>query len=412
MSDKLMKTPLPAGGMGWSAMDHREIEAVTNLLRQPNQLFRYFEQGQCENFERELREQLGVKGALMVASGTSALSCCLAGWGIGPGDEVIVPAYTYIATASAVIDAGAVPVVADIDESLALDPADVERRITPYTKAVIIVHMQGVPGRLHAIRALCKKHNLRLIEDACQAVGSKYFGQYTGMGSDAFAWSLNFFKVITCGEGGVFFTNDEDAFLRGIYAHDPGTPMWKSGFARGAKLAPFTQMGIRGNEITAAIARVQLTKLEPMLAKTRALKKHLLAHLDKPVNYRLQHVDDPEGDCGISICFIAKNKPLADRMSALMIEQGLGIGSAHNDGFPDRHIYAFWDAILNKESPTPAGYPWKDPAYKGNVQYSREMCQASLDILGRALRFGLNINMTTQNMEEVAATVNYADRHA
>jgi len=412
MSEKLMKTPLPPGGMGCRAFDHREIEAVTNVLQPSQFLFRYNDEGQCVAFERELCERLGVHGALMVQSGTSALTCCLAAWGIGPGDEVIVPAYTYIATASAVIDAGAVPVVADIDESLALDPADVERRITPYTKAVIVVHMQGVPGRLRELRALCRRRNLRLIEDACQAVGSRYDGQYTGVASDAFAWSLNYFKVITCGEGGVFFSSDPDAFLRGVYAHDPGTPMWKSGLAQGARLAPFVQMGIRGNEIGAAIARVQLTKLEPMLTQTRALKKHLIAHLDKPVHYRLQHVDDPEGDCGISIAFIAHDKAVADRMSKRMIEQGLGIGTAHNDGFPDRHIYSYWDAILNKQAPTPAGYPWKDPAYKGNVQYSRDMCKTSLDILSRALRLGINFLMTPQHMEEIAATVNYADKHA
>ena len=414
MSEKILKTPLPGGGVGWSAIDDREIEAVTSILKTPQYLFRHSGSGwesQCEIFERELREKIGVKGALMVVSGTSALTLCLSGYGIGPGDEVIVPAYTYIATASAVTNSGAVPVVADIDDSLALDPVDVEKKITPYTKAVIIVHMQGVPGRLNAIRKICKERNLILIEDACQAIGSKYFGEYTGMGSDAFAWSLNYYKILTCGEGGVFFTNDEDAFLRGIYAHDPGSVMWKSGLTQGAKLAPYTQMGIRGNEICAAIARVQLSKLDTILGKTRSLKKKLLSCLDKPVNYALQHVDDPEGDCGISIAFIAKDSKTAANMAKLMNEQGLWIGSAYNDGFPDRHIYKYWEAIIKKHSPTPAGYPWKDPNYHGNVEYSEDMCQKTLDILSRCLRFGMNLNMTDVNMEEVAQVINYVDKN-
>ncbi|MCL2810578.1 MAG: aminotransferase class V-fold PLP-dependent enzyme [Clostridia bacterium] len=413
MAQKLLKTPLPDGGLGWSVIDHKEIDAVTSVLKQPQHLFRYPLPGyesNCQGFERELRENLGVKGALMVASGTSALTLCLSAYGIGPGDEVIIPGYTYISTASAVTNAGAVPVVADIDESLGLDPADVERRITPSTKAVILVHMQGVPGRVRAVREVCKKHNLKLIEDACQAVGATYFGKHVGMESDAFAWSLNYYKILTCGEGGVFFSNDQDAFLRGIYAHDPGSPMWKTGLARGAKLSPYTQLGIRGNEVCAAIARVQLAKLDTILGKTRALKKRLLACLDQPVNYRLQHVDDPEGDCGISICLIAADKERAAVMSNLMDEQGLEIGSAFNEGFPDRHIYSYWDAILNKESATPAGYPWKDANYKGNVQYAKDMCPKTLDILSRSLRFSMNVNMTEQNMEEVASVINYADK--
>jgi len=385
------------------------------LLKRPETLFRYplpGEKTQCQLFEQEVCEKIKVKGALMVASGTSALTLCLSGNGIGPGDEVIVPAYTYISTASAVTNAGAVPVVADIDESLGLCPQSVESKITPYTKAVIIVHMQGVPGRINDVRTVCKKHNIMLIEDACQAIGAKYFGEHVGVNSDAFAWSMNFYKIITCGEGGVFFANDEDVFLRGIYAHDPGSPMWKTGLSQGAKLAPYTQMGIRGNEICAAVARVQLSKLDGMLDKTRSLKKKLLSCLDKPVNYKLQHVDDPDGDCGISMAIVANDSESAKGLSELMGEQGLSIGSAYNDqGFPDRHIYKNWEAILQKRSASPAGYPWNDPNYKGNVQYSPDMCQKSLDILSRCLRFGININMTDINMEEVAQVINYADKN-
>jgi len=414
MSEKLLKTPLPGGGLGASLMDDREIEAVTKVLRNPGTLFRYHGEGEtreCPLFEEELRQKLDVKGALMVVSGTSALTICLSANGIGPGDEVIVPAYTYIATASAVTNAGAVPVVADIDDSLGLDPKDAERKITPYTKAIIIVHMQGVPGRVNEMRALCKKYNLKLIEDACQAIGSKYFGRYTGVDSDAFAWSLNFFKIITCGEGGVFFANDEDTFLRGVYAHDPGSPMWKTGLSQGSKLAPYTQMGIRGNEICAAVARVQLTRLDGILQKTRSLKKKLLSCLDRPINYTLQHVDDPDGDCGISVSLIAKDDRSAAGLAKLMGEQGLHIGSVYNDGFPDRHIYKYWEAILEKRSASPAGYPWKDPLYRGDVQYSADMCQKSLDILSRCLRFTTNVNMREANMEEVAQVINYADKN-
>ena len=411
---KIIDTPLPGGGLGWSAIDNREIEAVADALKTPERLFRYPGEGwrsQCQQFEQEACEKTGAKYALMVASGTCALTLCLSAYGIGPGDEVIVPAYTYISTASAVTNAGAVPVIAEIDDSLGLDPADVERKITKYTKAVIAVHMQGVPGRVDAIRAICKKHDLRLVEDACQAIGSKYRGEYTGARSDAVAWSLNFYKIITCGEGGVFFTDDDDAYIRGIYAHDPGTPMWKTGLARDALLAPYTQMGMRGNEVCAAIARVQLSKIDTILGKTRGLKKHLLGCLEKPVNYTLQHVDDPEGDCGISMTMIGRDKRVAEGMVRLMSEQGLDVGSLYNEGFPDRHIYSYWEAILQKRAPTPAGYPWKDPSYRGNVEYSLDMCPQTLDILARSMRFSMNLNLEKEHVEKVAAVINYADRN-
>jgi len=409
--EKAIKTPIKSGGLGWSVIGDEEIQAVTELLRSPELLFRYrgSQPTQSSLFERELEEKLGIKHALFVNTGTSALTCCLAGWEIGPGDEVIVPAYTYIATASAVVNVGAVPVLAEIDESLGLDPEDVERKITPYTKAIIVVHMQGVPARLDAIRAVARKHNLILIEDCCQAIGSKYKGEYTGARSHAAAWSLNYYKVITCGEGGVFFTNDDGAFLRGVYQSDPGTPMWDSDLKADLDIPPFTRAGYRSNEIAAAIARVQLKKMDRILEHTRKLKKLLLENLNEPIHYQRQHVDDPEGDCGISFAMIMEDKEVAKKFSDALREEGLVIGSVFNEGFPDRHIYSYWDAIITKTGATSKGYPWKDPAYKGNVEYSRDMCPRTLDILGRCLRLGIHVNMTEQNILEIAEAINKVD---
>ena len=417
MSDKAIKTPIPGGALGSASMDEREIEAVANVIREEkDRMFRYREDtgakglSNCDKLEADLREKIGAEYALFVASGTGALSCCLSSYEIGPGDEVIVPAYTYIATAAAVVDVGAVPVIAEIDDSLGMDPADLEKKITPHTKAVIVVHMQGVPARLDAIRAVCKKNNLLLIEDACQAIGAKYKGKHVGMDSDAWAWSTNFFKVITSGEGGVFFTNNADAFQRGVYQSDSGMAMWKTELPLTKEMKPFARSGLRGNELSAAVLRVQLQKLDGILGHTRKLKKVLLSKLNSPINYKMQYVDDPEGDCGFSVTFIAKDKPTAEKMAKLLSEEGLEIGSVYNAGFPDRHIYAHWDPIINKVSATPAGYPWKDPAYKGNVQYSVDMCPNTLDILQRCLRITLNINMTETNVSEFADAINKVDK--
>ena len=401
-----------SAGLGRALIGEEEIAAVTELLRNPERLFRYRgnEPTESSQLEKELQEKLGVKHALFVNSGTSALTCCLVGLGIGPGDEVIIPAYTYIATASAVVNAGAVPVIAEIDDALGLDPLDVERKITPYTRAIIPVHMQGVPARLSLLRALARKNNLKVVEDACQGIGSRYNGDYTGVGSDAFAWSLTYLKVTSCGDGGGFFTNDDTAFLRGVYQSDAGTPMWDSGLKGDLHVPPFSRAGYRGNELNAAVARVQVQKLDAILDHTRHLKQTLLTHLAEPVHYSRQHVDDPAGDCGISFAMIAEDESAARRLSEGLAREGLQIGTAYNDGFPDRHIYTYWDSILNKRGSNHLNYPWGDPSYKGQVTYSKDMCPRTLDILSRCLRLGIQLNMTTQRMQEIAEIINRVDR--
>jgi 8-amino-3,8-dideoxy-alpha-D-manno-octulosonate transaminase len=416
MNRKTVSTPVPEGGMGWSAIGDEEIEAVTALLREPKNLFRVRDDGEpseCERLEKGLREKTGAAYSLFVASGTGALSCCLTGFEIGPGDEVIVPAYTFIATPAAVVDVGAIPVIAEIDDSLGLDPVDLERKITPYTKAVIVVNMVGVPARLDNIRAICKKHKLVLIEDCCQAIGATYKGKYCGVESDAFAWSTNFFKVITCGEGGVFMTGNPVAFQRGVFQSDNGLNRVNQGLPGKSGVKPFIRSGIRGNEIAAAVLNVQLGKLDGMLSHTRALKKRLLSQLEPSKNYKMQHVDDPEGDCGFCINIIMNDTNKVAPMLRLAEREGLPLHRLYEavlyEG-GDLHIYSNWTPVLEKMSSNPAGYPWKDPAYKGSVEYSADMCPNTTDILGRTVRILLNIKMTETNIDEFAAAINKIDK--
>jgi dTDP-4-amino-4,6-dideoxygalactose transaminase len=272
--------PLPKGGHGVELIDEQEVQAAADVLRS-KKLFRYQADAQCPQFEQEACQFLGVRHAVFVNSGTSALVCGLAGLGIGPGDEVIIPAYTYIATAAAVVDVGAVPVLAEIDDSLGLDVEDFRRKITPHTRAVIPVHMQGVPCRLSAIQAVASQHKLLVLEDCCQAVGSSYRGKPTGGTSHAGAWSLNYYKTITVGEAGLFFTNDADIFERSLFQAEAGLPMWLKDRPTW-RSPPFSRGGYRGNEILAAVARVQLRKLPRVLEHCRRLKKLLLELLEPP----------------------------------------------------------------------------------------------------------------------------------
>ena len=397
---------IPGGMHGPSVIDQREIDAITAVLKS-QKLFRFCEDSQVAAFEKEAIAHLGVKYALMVNSGTSALICGLTGMGVGPGDEVIVPGYTYISTAAAVVGVGAVPVIAEIDESLGLDPQDVEKKTTPYTKAIAPVYMQGVPGRIDALVEVARKHNLKIVEDCCQCVGGRYKGRYVGTIGDVGAWSLNYYKVITTGEGGLVYTDDYEIYEKASFASDPAMPMWmRDG---DWQTPPFSRQCYRPSEIMGAIARVQLSKMENILSQTRKLKQAFLAELAEPKGYQLQHVDDPEGECGVSAAIIVRDQELAKRYAEALQAEGLGAGTAYNEGFPDRHIYSYWDSILDKNSPHPSGYPWKDPAYKGNVEYSRDMCPRTLSILSRALRFGFNVNMREEHAKLMAAAINKVD---
>ena len=406
----VVSEPLPTGVSGPSVIGDEEIAAVTEVLRS-QELFRYpKEQSEAARFEEEVAEYLGVEYALMVNSGTSALTSALIGVGVGPGDEVIVPGYTYIATAAAVMATGAVPVIGEIDESLGLDPQDIERKITPHTRAVVPVHMRGVPARIDDILAVARKHDLKVVEDCCQCVGGAYMGRSVGTYGDAGAWSLNYYKTISSGEGGLVFTNDRDIYERACFASDPGLPMWTASEDDVEwQNEPFPRQTYRPSEVLASIARVQLSKLDDILEHQKSLKRAFLDGLEEERGYRLQHVDDPAGDTGVSASVIVHDKELAVGYAHALNAEGVQAATVYNDGFPDRHIYTYWDSILEKRSHHPSGYPWNDPNYKGNVEYSKDMCPQTLDILGRSLRFDFNMNMTVEHARLMAEALNKVD---
>ena len=406
---KAISLPLPAGGHGVAMMDQEECDAAMRVIKK-QQLFRFLPDAEeCKLFEQEAAEWMGVRYALFLTTGTAGLVCALSGLSIGPGDEVIVPAYTYIATASACITVGAVPVITEVDNSLGLDPIDVEKKITQYTKAIIAVHMNGVPCRLRALQEVAKRHQIPMIEDCCQCVGGSYFGNKAGSTSLVSAWSLNHFKAITCGEGGVMFTNDTSIFERALFQSDPAMPMWGTGRTEWSSL-PFSRECYRGNEITAAIARVQLKKLPTLLEHMRNLKRTLIQHLSKnPRLYTPQHVDDPEGDMGLSFALIVNDKAIYSKFSEALSAEGLAAADVYSNTLPDRHIYAYWDSILNQYGATSAGYPWKYPCYKGNVTYSRDMCRNSLSVLSRTIRVPLHYRMTAEHAKQIAEAINKVD---
>ncbi len=388
-------------------MGEEEIAAVADVIRS-GRLFVYPRgRSVTAEFEAEACQFLGVEHALMVNSGTSALTAGLIAVGVGPGDEVIVPGYTYIATAAAVLATGAVPVIAEVDDSLGLDPRDFERKITPSTRAVIPVHMRGVPVRLAKILEIAQARRITVVEDACQCVGGSYRGRPVGTFGVLGTWSLNYFKTISTGEGGLLYTNDRDIWERAALASDPGLPLWEGVDAWRNDSIP--RATYRPSEVLAAIARVQLTRLRHILAHQRSLKRAFLEGLHEPRGYVMQHLDDPEGDTGISAAIIVSDQERARAYAHALSAEGVEAATTYNQGFPDRHIYAHWGSILGKRSPHRLGYPWGDPNYRGSVEYSRDMCPQTLSLLSRCIRFDLHMNLTPQHAGQIADAVNKVD---
>ncbi len=401
----------PVHSGGWFSVFHgseefaeEEKEAVLRVLGK-KRVFRFLQAGADESEAAKLeecyKEFTGRRYALAVNGGTSALVTAVVGAGLGPGDEVIVPAYTYIATPAAVLAARAIPVICEVDSSLNMDPADLERKITPYTKAVIPVHMRGVPARMDEIMAVARKHNLLVIEDAAQANGGMYRGRMLGAIGDLGCFSLQQYKVITAGEGGMVVTDDEHFYSRCLMQHDSAVRFWK-----GDKTLPsFPGENYRLSELSAALALAQFGKMASILSRLRATKARVVAGLRDVPGIELQDVPDPAGDCGVAVIFFCPNADLAKRFSAALKAEGIPNGTVYDNTIPDRHIYRNWDYVLAKRGATPVNCPWSCGAYKGNVEYSADMCPQSLGYLGRAVLIGLSQRMTAEHADLIVAGV-------
>ena len=213
--------------------------------------------------------------------------------GLKPGDEVIVPAYTFVASYTAIIFAGLVPVLAEIDESLTLDPEDIERRITPKTKAIMPVHMLGNPCNMAAIMAIADKHGLMVLEDACQAVGGSYQGCKLGSIGHMGAFSLNIFKTITAGDGGIAITNSTDLFERAFGVHDQGHKPLRTGVEVGRR--NILGLNFRVNELVGALGLAQLRKIDRITSTLREKKKKLKTLIADAGDFNFRTLHDPEG---------------------------------------------------------------------------------------------------------------------
>lgn len=398
---KAITHPAPTSYLhGPQEIGAEEIAAVTATLENKN-LFRFDKPrkvsptAQLEDYFSELS---GAKHVLAVNSGTSALICAMVGLGLEPGDEVLVPAYTYIATAAAALAVGAFPVVVDIDESLTMDPTDIERKITPRTRLIVPVHMRGTPCRMDAIMKVANCHGIRVLEDTAQANGGFYRGKALGTWGHAGIFSLQHFKIVTAGEGGLVVTSDREVYERAACWHDSAYTFWME--RNGIGIAPFLGENYRMSEINGALGLAQMRKRDGILSRLRAIKSRLLEQLADLPGIRFQDVPDPAGDCAISLVILLDDATKTAAYAAALRSEGMYAGSIFDKGLPDRHIYYHWDYIMAQRTPFASGYPWRNGPQPCHVCYSRDACPQALAILQCCVVLSLTQTMTDAYVDD------------
>jgi 8-amino-3,8-dideoxy-alpha-D-manno-octulosonate transaminase len=385
--------PLPLEFPGVHYFDDQEIEAALRVLRSKS-LFRYYGvdlQKETEKFEEEFARAAGTRHALAVASGTSALSVALSALGAGPGQEVIVPAYMWVSVVAAVVNQGAIPVLADIDDTFCLDPTDVERKITPRTTGIILVHMSGAPGDAKAIQKIAKAKGLFLLEDCAQCNGGSIGGQKVGTFGDMGIFSFQMNKNMSSGEGGCVVTNDAQLYRRAFACHDLGYSRDENG--RLVFDDPTLRLwgkGCRLDELRAAILRVQLRKLPLIISSMRRSKYRIRQALEQFPEVRLRRIQDPLGDTGCFLITTYRDAETARRVNRMLRAEGLvtfpqGVSNVVMTDW-GLHLYYNNVSLVHRASADRAGFPWNLSENAGMERdYSKGACPAADSLFERSI---------------------------
>jgi len=358
--------------------------------------------------EAYAQKLFGVKHALAVNCGTSALNCAYIASGIGPGDEVIVPAYTFLATATAVVTAKAMPVIAEVDDSLTLDPEDVERRITPRTKAIAPVHMTGNCCDMGRILRIARKHKLLVIEDNAQACGGRYRGRFLGTMGDIGCFSISSFKITGGGEGGMVLTNNARTFARAQNQHDTGGCWRPDRYAEERFPGElFVGENYRMSELDGTVNLVQLRKTAAQARRYNTNYRRILAKLDKHLGVVPRRSNDPRGDVGYLLALFAKDPATAARIVQALQAEGVGCYGRGTAQPRDWHIAAYWEQIIERKSASREGCPFTCPYRQAPLPaYSPDMCPRTLDLLNRAIFVGVNQWWNAEDCLGVAKAIN------
>ncbi len=390
--------PLIPGG---STYGEEEKQAAIEVIeaRSP---FRYYgieSLGKTDRFEAAYARYVGTRFALATHSGSTALSVALAALGVGPGTEVIMPAFMWIADVNAVVHLRAVPVLTDIDETLNLDPAALERHISPRTRVIIAVHMAGTAADMPAITEVAERHGIPVLEDCSQAAGASIDGRRVGSMGTVGAVSLQYNKNFTTGEGGMITTDDEAIFRRALCYHDTGFERDIEGVSTGdGSLFETFGMGVRMDELRGALGLVQLGRLPGILDGMRRHQARLRETVGTTPGIRLRRMVDPRGDSGAYFSWIHESAEAAARFTSALRAEGIPAGEPHGG----IHQYRYMSNLLKKAPVTTAGCPWTCPFNaESPMAYHAGMLPRSDDLLDRARILPLPAQLTDEDVDDV-----------
>jgi len=401
--------PLPLEFPGIHHMGEEEVNAAIRVLRSRSP-FRYYGVdllGEVQAFEDEFASFLGISHSLAVSSGTGALHSALAALGVGPGQEVILPAYMWVSVVAAVVNLGAIPILADIDDTFCLNPTAVEATITARTTGIIAVHMSGAPANIEALQKVARKHGLFLLEDCAQCAGGSVNGKKVGTFGDMAIFSFQMNKNMTSGEGGCIVTNDPRLYNRAVACHDTGYARDSEGRAILDDLdLCLWGRGYRMDELRASILRIQLKKLPMIIARMHHSKYRIRKALEQYPEVLLRRIVDPEGDTGCFLIATFQAPEIAQEINRALRAEGIvTLTQGVNDILMTQwglHIYYNIPSLVNKTGVDKSNSPWSLAENCGShPEYRKGICPYADSLFERSILLTVPSCLTDRDEQDI-----------
>lgn len=389
-------TPLPGPYPGATIIGEEEQRAVCAVLERRSP-FRYYGPDPAytvNELEHAVAKLVGMEHAVGVTSGTAALIVALRALGVGPGDEVIVPAATFYGCVNAVVACQAVPIFGDLDDTVSLDADAVERAITPRTRAIMVVHWRGAAADLEPLLAVGKRRGVPVLEDCAQSFGAQYRGRLVGGLGDINIFSFQMNKVISAGEGGMVVTNDRALHQRAVACQDQGTARASDGEGP----PPFFGENYRMSELTAAVLLEQVKKIDRLRAHARRVGGIIKESVRDVPGVRVRPLADPAGDTGVSPALVFDTPALCAWARQALAAEGVPIKHPYG-GQP---VYMH-EAILRKRMWHDGPSPWDPRFYDGAADYGPGLCPAAEELLPRVCEYHVSMDWTERDAHDVAA---------
>jgi 8-amino-3,8-dideoxy-alpha-D-manno-octulosonate transaminase len=394
---------------GFEIFGAEEKQQVLDVL-DSGVLFRYEFAAQRKDvwkvreFEQAFAAYTGATHAQAVTSGTAALKVALAALGVGAGDEVITQGFTFVATWEAILDCGAVPVFTEVDLTLNMDPADLEKKITPKTKAIVPVHMMGAQARIEEIKAIADRCNIPVIEDTAQAAGGRLHGRHLGSFGAVGTFSFDAVKTMTTGEGGMCITSDVALWRRMSEYQDHGHDHAPNPGGRGGEGRPFIGFNYRMMEIQGAIGLAQLAKLDGIVAAQKTNKAFFQEAASVLPGVRFREILDTDGDSATFLTFMLPDSERTTAVNQVLRNEGVGAVRWSENGW---HYYPNWEHLIEGKTYCHGGWPFSAHG-KRRIVYDPQALPASAAILERTLTYQVPILLADEQKTKIAAALKKA----